>query len=226
MANQLTTKEPLVLVSKQAGVTVIPSDTLLTRLNYFDGKFLRADDLRAEQQYLRYLVQMSNKAGGHGVAHGYSVQLAAGGDTLNVSPGLAIDPAGRVLLMPQPVSVNVQQLIDKSKELFKLAPATKAGAGGGNFFDCEFVAGEPPTNVAQAGDLYLITVSHAEAYCGQEEIFGKLCEEACVTGTDRPFIVEGVVLRALPLSLQTPLPQSSAVLLTQLHLRSRVASAY
>ena len=33
MSNQTTTKEPLVLVSKQAGVTVIPSETLLTRLN-------------------------------------------------------------------------------------------------------------------------------------------------------------------------------------------------
>lgn len=225
MSNQLS-KEPLVLVSKQAGVTVIPSDTLLTRLNYFDGKFLRADDLRAEQQYLRYLVQVSNQAGGHGVAHGYTVTLGGGGDTLNVGPGLAVDPAGRVLLMPQPVSVNVQQLIEQSKELLKVMAAMQAAAGGGGFSDCEFVAGEPPTNVPQAGELYLITVSHAEAYCGHAEVFGKLCEEACVTSTDRPFVVEGVVLRALPLTLQTPLPQSSAVLLSQLHLRSRVASAY
>jgi hypothetical protein len=226
MPNQPTTKEPLVLVSKQAGVTVIPSESLLTRLNYFDGKFLRAEDLRAEQQYLRYLVQLSNQAGGHGVAHGYTVGLAAGGDTLNVGPGLAIDPAGRVLLMPQPVSVSVQQLIDQSQELLKIVGSMKAGNGGGGFSDCEFVAGEPPTNVPQAGDLYLITISHAEAYCGQAEIFGKLCEEACVTSTDRPFVVEGVVLRAVPLTLQTPLPQSSAVFLNQQHLRSRVASAY
>ncbi len=224
MSNQTTTKEPLVLVSKQAGVTVIPSETLLTRLNYFDGKFLRADDLRAEQQYLRYLVQLSNQAGGHGVAHGYTVTLGGGGDMLNVGPGLAIDPAGRVLLLPQPVSVSVQQLIDQSKEILKIVEAMKAGNG--NFSDCEFVTGEPPSNVPQAGDLYLITVSHAEAYCGQAEVFGKLCEEACVSSTDRPFVVEGVVLRAVPLTLQTALAQSSAVLLTQQHLRSRVASAY
>lgn len=226
MSNQTTTKEPLVLVSKQAGVTVIPSETLLTRLNYFDGKFLRADDLRAEQQYLRYLVQLSNQAGGHGVAHGYTVTLGGGGDTLNVGPGLAIDPVGRVLLLPQPASVSVQQLIDQSKEMLKIVEAMKAGNGNGTFSDCEFLTGEPPSNVPQAGDLYLITVSHAEAYCGQAEVFGKLCEEACVSSTDRPFVVEGVVLRAVPLTLQTPLAQSSAVLLTQLHLRSRVASAY
>ena len=38
---------PLVLVGAQNGVTLIPSPTPLTRLNYFDGKFLRAEDLNA-----------------------------------------------------------------------------------------------------------------------------------------------------------------------------------
>lgn len=226
MPNQTTTKEPLVLVSKQAGVTVIPSETLLKRLNYFDGKFLRAEDLRAEQQYLRQLVQLSNQAGGHGVAHGYTVTLGSGGDTLNVGPGLAIDPAGRVLLLPQPVSIGVQQLIDQSKELLKIVEAMRAAAGGGAFSDCEFVTGEQPSHVPQAGDLYLVTVSHAEAFCGQADVFGKLCEDACVTSTDRPFVVEGVVLRAIPLLLRTPLAQPSNVILGQAHMRSRVASAY
>ena len=40
---------PLVLVTSESGVTVIPQPTPLTRLNYFDGKFLRASDLKAEQ---------------------------------------------------------------------------------------------------------------------------------------------------------------------------------
>src|SRR5262249_52993936 len=35
-----------------------------------------------------------------------------------------------------------------------------------------------------------------------------------------------VILRAVPLRLQTPLPVSTAVALNQLHLRSRVASSY
>jgi len=36
----------LVIVNRQAGLTVIQSGTPLTRLNYFDGKFLRARTCR------------------------------------------------------------------------------------------------------------------------------------------------------------------------------------
>src|SRR5262245_22013459 len=91
--------EALVLVGKQNGIVVIPGATPLTRLNYFDGKFLRASDLKAEQDYLRNLVRQSNQAGGSGVAHGFDVTLA-GGDSLKIGPGLGIDPQGRVLLLP------------------------------------------------------------------------------------------------------------------------------
>ena len=87
----------LVLVTSESGVTVIPQPTPLTRLNYFDGKFLRASDLKAEQLYLRHLVQLSNQAGGAGVVHGYDLTLASGGESLNLGEGLAIDPDGRVI---------------------------------------------------------------------------------------------------------------------------------
>jgi len=70
--------ESLVLVGQQNGVVVIPAATPLTRLNYFDGKFLRASDLKAEQDYLRQLVRQSNQAGGAGVAYGYDVALGGG----------------------------------------------------------------------------------------------------------------------------------------------------
>jgi hypothetical protein len=214
---------PLVLVTQQNGVTVIPQPTPLTRLNYFDGKFLRASDLSAEQLYLRRLVQLSNQAGGPGVAYGYNLSLAAGGDTLNVGPGLAIDPQGHVLLLPEAISIGVQELIDGSRRLKR---ATATPSKDGNFAECTVVKETPPGGLVQAGNLYLITIGFAEALCGQEDVFGKLCEEACVTSTDRPYLVEGVVLRAVPLQLQTPLPTSAVVALNQLHLRSRVASSY
>ena len=62
-----TAPAPLVLVGAGRGVSLIPQPTPLTRLNYFDGKFLRADDLAREQAYLRGLVHLSNRAGGSGV---------------------------------------------------------------------------------------------------------------------------------------------------------------
>jgi hypothetical protein len=215
---------PLVLVGNQNGVTVIPQPTPLTRLNYFDGKFLRASDLNAEQLYLRRLVDISNQAGGPGVVHGYNLSLAAGGDNLNLGPGLAIDPQGRVLLLPEAVTIGVQNLIDKSRQL-KIAPST-VQVGAGSFAECTVVTENPPDSVVRAGDLYLITIGFAEALCGQEDVFGKLCEDACITSTDRPYRVEGIILRAVPLQLQTPLPTSAVVALSQLHLRSRVASSY
>ena len=122
-------------------MTVIPQPTPLTRLNYFDGKFLRASDLSAEQLYLRRLVDLSNQAGGPGVAHGYNLSLAAGGDTLNVCPGLAIDPQGRVLLLPEDFSIGVQELIERSRQL-KTSPTTASG-GSDSFGDCTVVKGNP-----------------------------------------------------------------------------------
>jgi hypothetical protein len=40
----------VVLAASQTGLTIIPSPTPLTSLNYFDGKFLRADDLMTEKR--------------------------------------------------------------------------------------------------------------------------------------------------------------------------------
>ncbi|MCP5110399.1 MAG: hypothetical protein GY953_06150, partial [bacterium] len=193
-----------VLVGGQNGVTLIPESTPLTRLNYFDGKFLRASDLQAEQRYLRSLVEHSNKATGHGVAYGYSVS-AGPGNSLHVGRGLAVDAEGRVLLLPQETTVDLLDLIDKSRAVVDVQ--FQAGASGvGEFGDCVVAGQTPPGTVLEAGDLYVITVAHAEALCGEEDVFGKLCEEACVTSTDRPYRVEGVVVRARPLRLLVPLP--------------------
>jgi hypothetical protein len=220
-----TTKnlETLVLVNQTSGVTIIPQPTPLTRLNYFDGKFLRASDLKAEQNYLRQLVQQSNQAGGVGIAHGFDV-TAGTGDALEIGAGLAIDPAGRVLLLPQSHTINVQELIDKSRSVLRSAFSKRKPAG--QFGDCEVLTANPPVTVGAGSELYLIVVQYAEALCGEEDVFGKLCEEACATSTDRPFVVEGLAVRAIPLVLQTPLPNSKAVALTNQHLRSRVASSY
>ncbi len=218
-------EESLVLVGKNNGMVIIPAKSPLTRLNYFDGKFLRASDLKAEQDYLRQLVRLSNQAGGSGVVHGFDLTLG-GGDTLDLGPGLGISGEGRVVLLPQEVSMSIQELIDKSQELQKFK---KKGIKLGTdvFGDCVMAGDTPPVNTTHPSDLYLITICPADALCGEEDVYGKLCEEACATSTDRPYAVEGVIVRAVPLELQTPLPHSKAVSITsKLYLRSRVASAY
>jgi hypothetical protein len=217
---------PLVLVGAQNGVTLIPSPTPLTRLNYFDGKFLRAEDLNREQLYLRSLVHLSNQAGGAGVVNGLTVSLAAGG-ALQISAGLAIDPAGRVLYLPHDATVGVAALLEASRQ--SAGAATTGGSspamGESAFSPCES-ATTPPSSVTTTfpTDLYLIALAQAEALCGEEDVYGKLCEDACVTSTDRPYKLEGVVVRALPLSLCPP--TCTAAWLTAKHRRSQVASAY
>jgi hypothetical protein len=213
----------LVLAGTQGGVTLIPQPTALTRLNYFDGKFLRADDLRVEQDYLRNLVWLSNRAGGSGVVSGLDVSDGGGGK-LELSAGLAIDPRGRVLSMPYDTTVEVAKLIEASRQA---AAAKAAGAGGTpGFAACapDTVTTTPPAGGAVTEDLYLVVAYHAEAMCGEQDVYGKLCEDACVTSTARPYRLEGIVLRAVPLALGPA--ACTAAWLGRKHRRNQVASAF
>src|SRR5206468_1427963 len=97
-----------VTTADNAGISIIQQGTPLTRLNYFDGKFLRASDLQGEQNYFRELIALSNQAGGAGVVYGLDVTLGSG-DQLNVSAGLGIGPGGRVLYLPQNATVGIQK---------------------------------------------------------------------------------------------------------------------
>jgi hypothetical protein len=222
--SKASSSSALVLLGRQTGITVIPAGTELTRLNYFDGKFLRAQDLQAEQAYLRNLVELSNRANGAGVVHGFDLTLA-GGDRMTLGPGLAIDAQGRVLMLPQEHGVSIQDLINRSRPAAGAVQSSLVERSG-SFEVCEEIVTEPGTGAVAGRDWYLITIGHAEALCGEEDVYGKLCEEACITTTDRPFRVEGVVLRATPLTLSTPLAQSNAVALDRTHLRSLIASAF
>jgi hypothetical protein len=192
-----TEPKTLVLFGPEQGITAIPAGTPLKRLNYFDGKFLRAPDLTLEQDYLRALVEQSNQAGGHGVAHGFDVVQSAA-DSLRIGPGLAVDARGRVLLLTAPVETTVKDLLARSRAAATPSDSTPRGTAG--FGDCETVGRDTAAPVA-GEDLYLVTIAHVEALCGQEDVYGKLCEEACITATQRPFRLEGVVIRATPLDL-------------------------
>lgn len=216
----------LLVVDDAGGITLIDPSTPLKRLNYFDGKFLRAGDFDVEQGYLRQLVALSNQGLGSGVVYGYDTTLGSG-DTIQIGPGLAIDPSGKVLLMQATATQSIQPLIDASKKLAPSAPDASGKTGAGTFNDCIEVAAPPPTTVIAVSDIYVIAICSAEALCGQADVYGKLCEEACVTSTDRPYRLDGIVLRAIPLQLVTPFPTSKAVAISSdLYLRSKVAHSW
>ena len=226
MSNTLLKKNGVVVISGTDGHTVISRESPLTRLHYFDGKFLRASDLNLEQRAFLNQVRLSNQAGGSGLVRGFSCTLS-GGDRLDVSPGLAIDPAGRILNLPEDIRVAIPELIEKSlADTMKSGIAAATADGVPAFEDCELVAQEAPDTILKGVRLYLVTVGHAEAYCGEEDVYGKLCEEACISDTERPYVIEGIVIRAVPLDLPAFLPNSKEIALSSRHLRSRVASAY
>lgn len=213
MPNDKDTQALAAAAGVQDGVARIEQGTPLTRLHYFDGKFLRADALTLEQDYHRKLVQLSNLAGGWGVVHGLGISLAQG--QLALSPGLAITPTGSTVLLNQGFSASLAELIAAAQP----APTT----GQDDFADCDCSAG--PGDEGSAGETYYeITVGPLQGLCGNEEVYGKLCEDACVTDTQRPYWREGLVLRLRPFSL--PLPTSSSQPLAAIHERSRLASAY
>jgi hypothetical protein len=213
----------LALRSGTASGKTLVQTSPLTRLNYFDGKFLRAEDFRREQDYLRQLVQFSNQGLGAGVVYGMDTVLVRQG-RISIGPGLAMDSTGRTLLISESADFDISALIDATRRI--AIPRTSRSRGSAEFGDCIDATNPPGESIPEGRSLYLICVGHAESLCGIEDVYGRLCEEACVTAVDRPLIVEGVVVRAIPLLLRTPLPTSRAVALDRRHLRSLVASSF
>ena len=65
-----------------------------------------------------------------------------------------------------------------------------------------------------SSDWWVVTIGYGESLCGEEDVYGRLCENACETTTERPYTVEGVVVRVERLALGVPLPVSTAVALS------------
>lgn len=215
--------DTVVIGGAAGGIAFIPASTPLIGLNYYDGRFLRADDLNLERRAQRTYVEYSNRAAGPGVVHGFDLSLAEGGGKLKLTGGLAVDPQGRVLFLPGSVEAKVTDLVAAASK--KTTPAlTKASGPGAGFAPCEVATATDTVPTVAGSQLWLVCLAQAEGLCGNAEVFGRLCADACVTATDRPYVLDGVVLLLTPLSLD--LPTSQAVTLTTVHLRSRVASAY
>ncbi|GAA3650902.1 hypothetical protein GCM10022237_08320 [Nocardioides ginsengisoli] len=213
---------PMEMLGGSGGVTVIDPATVLTRLWWFDGRFLRAEGFRQDQEYVRNLVALSNQAVGSGVVNGFDAELT-GSAGIRVGGGLALAPSGRVVYLPSTTDLTIDELIARSTGAFDPASATTP-KGAADFAPCPPDQPAGPDHTVATTALYVLTAASAEALCGEEERFGQLCGDACATDADRSVAVEGVRFRVHPLTLS--LPTSVRVPFTGLHLQSRVASAY
>ena len=221
MSPTALSQKPMELLGAQAGVNVIDPSTILTRLWYFDGRFLRADGFRMDQDYVRSLVALSNQAVGHGVVSGFNPTLSSG-DRISVTGGLGLAPSGRPVYLPSSTDLSIATLIERSSGVFN--PAVQPAPGTADFSPCPPDSPADDIETAANSTVYLLTVAASEALCGEEEKFGQLCEDACASESDRSVAVEGVRFQVHP--LQLTLPQSETVPFSGSHHRSRVASAY
>ncbi len=206
--------------------TLVEQGTPLVRNHWFDGKFLRADDLARDQDYHRSALRLANQAGGFGVVHGLEASLH--GSEIRVQPGLGVSADGELLMLGSVLSVGVDALIAAS--LVETPGGGAAGttappaAANGGFGPCVSAGGaEAPGPVATGWRLYRLTLAPHRALCGYEDVVGALCDRACVSERQRPYQLEGVRLRARAESL--PLPPRPGFEVDGRHARSRIASA-
>src|SRR5260370_7938515 len=155
---------PIAFTVSQNGLTIILPGSPLTSLTYFDGKFLRAVDLQTEQAYLRTLVELSNQAGGPGVAHGFSASLASGTEIL-LDSGLAIDPTGRVLLLTGSQTLRIPDLLPNASIAQSAGAKASAGAA---FADCVAVKADSGPALVAPSNLYIFVIALAAPFFADE----------------------------------------------------------
>ncbi|AGA33790.1 hypothetical protein TVNIR_2134 [Thioalkalivibrio nitratireducens DSM 14787] len=169
-------------------------DARLTRTHYFDGRLLTAEDLIRDQVYLDQRLREVGQTLGSGVVRGLEVSLSAG--MLDVSPGLAVSSAGRVLQLDRRLSLHLD---DRA-----LIARLNAGRHG-----------------RLERGLYAVTLHYAEVRTDVAEVFPRDLGARAEVQHDR--VNEGVQLALTP--LPQPLPQQSQLHLRALLMREYLGGA-
>src|SRR5689334_22325009 len=134
----------------------------ITNTNFFNGRLLSAEDLRAEQKAGRQQRAQLGRAIGAGVVDGLWVErVATGGElaaVLRVSAGLALNSAGQSLTLPSDTEVALVR-----------APDAGDGTDAGLFAPCL-----PPsqTAVVAGAGVYVLAITPASGYTGRASTSG------------------------------------------------------
>jgi len=89
------------------GAGILIEDPRRQRPRYFDGRFLAARDLIRDQQYFLTREADLGQAAGGGVAFGLFVRQRGEAQSLTISPGHGVTPAGELVLLPREMSVSL-----------------------------------------------------------------------------------------------------------------------
>jgi hypothetical protein len=97
-------------VSTLRNTGVLVDDPRRQRPRYFDGRFLAARDLIRDQQYFLTREADLGREAGSGVADGLFVTLGASPQSITISAGQGVTPAGELVLLPNPLMVNLADI--------------------------------------------------------------------------------------------------------------------
>src|SRR6266702_4125856 len=96
LVDGLDTADPVSAVADPGtGLVFLPTALQNLGLNYFDGRFLRADDLNFERTAQRRYADVGRQPGGFGI--GYGLMLKASDTRFTLGSGVAIDKDGRLI---------------------------------------------------------------------------------------------------------------------------------
>lgn len=157
-------------------------DPRLTRTNYFDGRLLTAEDLNRDQTYLDGRLREMGRAVGDGVVRGLDLMLDPLQATITVTPGLAVNAAGRVLELERNLSVSLSD------------QAAIGALNNGRYRHLR-------------RGLYAVVLSYAEVGTGVAEVFPT--DLGARRSTSYDTISEGVELGLV--ALADPLAQGTAI---------------
>src|SRR3954454_5590478 len=88
----------------------LAEDPRRERPRYFDGRFLAARDLIRDQRYFLTREADLGRAAGSGVANGLFVSAGDTPQSLEVTAGQGITPAGELVLLPGTLHLNLADI--------------------------------------------------------------------------------------------------------------------
>lgn len=178
----------------------------IRKTNFFNGRLLTAEDLKAEQDANREQHWQLGRAIGEGVAYGLEVSKATNasppsGPSVRVAVGLAINRKGQALFLPEETDVS----LTRERQTF----APEAGA----FAACSNLQS---TLVPAGTGVYVFVISPASGFAGRAPASGLGGTVFTGGSCGSRYAVEGVQFRLVGLNFNS-LPNVSQALRTQIN---------
>ncbi len=194
----------------KAGVGMLSGSNALFRLNYFNGRFLTAESLKAESVYWDSRSRLGAQVHPAGVAWGLDLVRDAGSSALVVrrftlEPGLAFDDVGRPIVVGAPFDFKFSDLLTK----YRAQPSVLV-SGGTRFAPCACIARMPDSIIDRGSGFkpgaYLLLIHPAEAPEGEAKRYGEACPSAQSIHCEADGWRGGFGLRLAYLPVEVPAP--------------------